>query len=71
VPYDIEPERAYTPRELEERGLARVDTLAVQRYRTRRTGRQHGPRWSTWGRRVVYRGRDVLEYLGLPVEEVA
>lgn len=62
-PFGIEPERAYSPAELEEMGLAKAETLAIQRYRTRTTGSQHGPRWYRWGRRVLYRGTDLLEYL--------
>ena len=65
----IETDRAYTAAELEALGLTRADTLSVQRQRTRKTGKQHGPKWLEAGGRILCSGAAILEWLRGPGAE--
>jgi len=74
APFGIEPERSYTPNQVAETGLVPAETLSVWRYRTRKTGKQHGPRWAELsaggGRpRIVYPGRELLRFLAGPAAD--
>lgn len=68
---EIDPRRPYPPNELQERGIALATTLTAWRWRTRKTGKLHGPRWITLGTRIAYLGADVLAWIGDDAAEVA
>jgi hypothetical protein len=56
---------------LQERGIALAATLTAWRWRTRKTGKLHGPRWITLGTRIAYLGADLLAWIGDDAAEVA
>ncbi len=67
----IDPRRPYPPHELQERGIALAATLTAWRWRTKKTGKLHGPRWISLGNRIAYVGADLLEWIGDDSTEVA
>jgi hypothetical protein len=54
---NIEPETYYRPSAPELRPVASVNTLNQWRHK------EFGPSWTYSGRRVLYQGKDVLEFL--------
>jgi len=55
--YPVDPAELYSPAQLDQKGIAKTQTLAQWRHQKR------GPPYHKMGVRVVYLGKDILDWL--------